>query len=157
MAIQRFRLALNNASFPFVSTEAPRATFVPGLDLPNRAPRGYVAGPESADYNLTQIIYGENFMPVGSGVRSVGYKQIIAPTVNTDFDSVFPCGIRMRTMFFTVLAKARTTSTILLLPHGRLRRFRLFMVSLWMQAQTLQTAKSPMRMWKAIRLFASQD
>lgn len=90
MAIQRFRLALNNASFPFVSTEAPRAAFVPGLDLPNRAPRGYVAGPESADYNLTQIIYGENFMPVGSGVRSVGYKQIIAPTVNTDFDSVFP-------------------------------------------------------------------
>lgn len=90
MAVQRFKLALNNASFPFVSTEAPRAVFVPGLDTAARASRGFVAGNESADYNLTQIIYGENFMPVGNGVRSVGYKQLIAPTVNTDFDSIFP-------------------------------------------------------------------
>lgn len=90
MAVQRFKLALNNASFPFVSTEAPRAVFVPGLDTAARASRGFVAGNESADYNLTQIIYGENFMPVGNGVRSVGYKQLIAPTINTDFDSIFP-------------------------------------------------------------------
>lgn len=90
MAVQRFKLPLNNAAFPFVSTEAPRAVFIPGLDVAPRAPRGFVASSASADYDLTQIIYGENFMPVGSGVRSVGYKQLIAATVNTDFDSIFP-------------------------------------------------------------------
>lgn len=90
MAIQRFKLPLNNAAFPFASVDSPRAVFVPGLDGAARASKGFVAGPESADYNLTQILYGENFMPVGPGVRSVGYKQLIAPTVNTDFDSIFP-------------------------------------------------------------------
>lgn len=90
MAVQRFKLPLNNAAFPFVSTEAPRAVFIPGLDVAPRAPRGFVASSASADYDLTQIIYGENFMPVGSGVRSVGYKQLIAATVNNDFDSIFP-------------------------------------------------------------------
>lgn len=90
MAVQRFKLPLNNAAFPFISKEAPRAVFVPGLDVAPRAPRGFVASAASADYDLTQIIYGENFMPVGAGVRSAGYSQIIAPTVNTDFDSIFP-------------------------------------------------------------------
>jgi len=90
MAVQRFKLPLNNAEFPFVSSEAPRAVFVPGLDGPARTPRGFVASEESADYNITQIIYGENFMPVGNGVRSVGYSQTIAPTIATDFDSIFP-------------------------------------------------------------------
>jgi hypothetical protein len=90
MAVQRFKVPLNNAAFPFVSSEAPRAVFVPGLDVASRAPRGFVSGEESADYNLTQILYGENFMPVGNGVRSVGFRQIIAPTVNNDFDSIFP-------------------------------------------------------------------
>lgn len=90
MAVQRFRLPLNNAAFPFVSTNAPRAVFVPGLDVAPRSPRGFVSDRESADYDLTQIIYGENFMPVGPGVRSVGYKQIIGPTINNDFDSIFP-------------------------------------------------------------------
>jgi hypothetical protein len=90
MAVQRFKVPLNNAAFPFVSSEAPRAVFVPGLDVASRAPRGFVSGEESADYNLTQILYGENFMPVGNGVRSVGFSQLIAPTVNNDFDSIFP-------------------------------------------------------------------
>jgi len=90
MAVQRFKLPLNNAAFPFVSTEAARAVFVPGLDAAARTPRGFVGAEDSVDYNLTQILYGENFMPVGSGVRSVGYSQLIAPTSNTDFDSIFP-------------------------------------------------------------------
>lgn len=90
MAVQRFKLPLNNAAFPFVSTEAPRAVFIPGLDVAPRAPRGFVAGNESADYDLTQIIYGENFMPVGSGVRSVGYEEIIPGISSIDFDSIFP-------------------------------------------------------------------
>ncbi len=90
MAVQRFKLPLNNAAFPFVSTKAPRAVFVPGLDTAGRAPRGFTGAEDSVDYNLAQILYGENFMPVGSGVRSVGYSQLIVPTANTDFDSIFP-------------------------------------------------------------------
>lgn len=89
MATQRFRLPLNNAVFPFVSTKAPRAVFIPGLDIAPRTARGFTGGPESADYDVAQIIYGENFMPVGKGVKSVGYRQLIAPTVNEDFDSIF--------------------------------------------------------------------
>lgn len=89
MATQRFRLPLNNAAYPFVSTKAPRAVFIPGLDVAPRAARGFTGGQESIDYNLTQIIYGENFMPSGKGVKSVGYRQLIAPTVNEDFDSIF--------------------------------------------------------------------
>lgn len=90
MAVQRFKLPLNNAAFPFVSTGAPRAVFIPGLDVAPRAPRGFVASNDSADYDLTQIIYGENFMPVGSGVKSVGYREVIAGISAIDFDSIFP-------------------------------------------------------------------
>ena len=89
MAVQRFKLPLNNAAFPFVSTKAPRAVFVPGMDIAPRVGRGFIGTQETMDYDLTQIIYGENFMPVGKGVKSVGYRQLIAPTVNNDFDSIF--------------------------------------------------------------------
>jgi hypothetical protein len=89
MAVQRFKLPLNNAAFPFVSTKAPRAVFVPGMDIAPRAGRGFIGTQDTMDYDLTQIIYGENFMPVGKGVKSVGYRQLIAPTVNNDFDSIF--------------------------------------------------------------------
>jgi hypothetical protein len=44
---------------------------------------------ESVDYNLSQVIYAENVMPVAEGIHSVGYRQLIAPTVNEDFDSIF--------------------------------------------------------------------
>lgn len=89
MAVNRFKLALNNARFPLVSTHAQRAAFVPGLDSAPRTPRAFVGGEESADYNTAQVIYAENVMPTAQGVHSVGYEQIIAPTVNTDFDSIF--------------------------------------------------------------------
>jgi hypothetical protein len=89
MAVQRFKLPLNNAAFPFVSTKAPRAVFVPGMDIAPRVGRGFIGTQDTMDYDLTQIIYGENFMPVGKGVKSVGYRQLIAPTVNNDFDSIF--------------------------------------------------------------------
>lgn len=90
MAVNRFKVPLNNAVFPFVSSDAPRAVFVPSLDVAPRLTRGFVGTDDSLDYNVTQIIYGENFMPLSSGVRSVGYKRVIAPTVNNDFDSIFP-------------------------------------------------------------------
>lgn len=89
MAIQRFKVSLSNARFPLLSTQAGRAVFVPQLDSQSRLARGYVGSDESADYNIAQVIYSENVMPVSNGIRSVGYTQRIAPTVNTDFDSIF--------------------------------------------------------------------
>lgn len=90
MAVQRFKVPLNNAVFPLVSTKAPRAVFIPQLDAAPRLTKGFVGTEDSIDQNVTQIIYGENFMPLASGVRSVGYEQIIAPTIASDFDSIFP-------------------------------------------------------------------
>ena len=89
MALQRFKIALNNARFPLLSTQASRAVFVPSLDSAPRTPRTYMGSEESVDYNTAQVIYSENVMPVSTGVRSVGYSPRILPTVNTDFDSIF--------------------------------------------------------------------
>jgi len=88
MAIQRFKVSLNNAVFPLVSSAAPRAVFVPTLDSAPRQNRGFVGSESTIDFNLAQVLGGENFMPVAAGVRSVGYEQVVAPTVNTDFDSI---------------------------------------------------------------------
>jgi hypothetical protein len=89
MATQRFKVPLNNAVFPYISTKAPRAVFVPGLDAVPAANRNFTGATGNVDNNLAQIVYGENFMPSTKGVKSVGYRQLIAPTVNTDFDSIF--------------------------------------------------------------------
>lgn len=89
MAVNRFKVALNSARFPLVSTKGQRAVFVPGLDSATRTPKSFMGDELSADYNIAQIIYGENFMPVVEGVCSVGYEQLIAPTINNDFDQIF--------------------------------------------------------------------
>lgn len=89
MAIQRFKLALNAARFPLVSSWGQRAVFVPALDSASRTSRLFSGGDESIDSNTAQILYGENIMPATEGVASVGYSQIIAPTVNNDFDQIF--------------------------------------------------------------------
>lgn len=89
MAIQRFKVALNAARFPLVSTKGQRAVFVPGLDSAPRTHYIYRSSEENLDPDLAQIIYGENFMPVSEGLKSVGYRQLIAPTVNTNFDQIF--------------------------------------------------------------------
>lgn len=89
MAIQRFKVALNNARYPLMSTKAQRAVFVPGLDSAPRTPRIFMGADESIDHNMAQVIYAENVMPSSEGIRSVGYRQLIAPSVNDDFDSIF--------------------------------------------------------------------
>ena len=89
MAINRFKVSLNAARFPLVSTQGQRAVFIPGLDTAPRTPRTFMGSNESVDYNLSQIVYGENIMPVSEGLKSVGYSQLIAPTVNSDFDQIF--------------------------------------------------------------------
>jgi len=89
VAIQRFKVSLNAARFPLVSTKGQRAVFIPALDSAPRTPRTFMGSTESVDYDIAQVIYGENIMPVSEGLKSVGYNQLIAPTVNTDFDQIF--------------------------------------------------------------------
>ena len=89
MAIQRFKVSLNAARFPLVSTKGQRAVFIPGLDSAPRTPRTFMGSNESVDFDMAQILYGENVMPVSEGLNSVGYSQLIAPTVNSDFGQIF--------------------------------------------------------------------
>ncbi len=89
MAIQRAKIALNNANFPLTSAKAQRSIFIPAIDVAQRTPRSFVGEDGNIDYNVPQIIYGENFMPQREGVASVGYQQLVVPTVNSDFDSIF--------------------------------------------------------------------
>ncbi len=90
MAVQRFKLALNAATFPLLSTHASRSVCIPALDGVSRTPRTFMGSDDNIDYNIPQIIYCENVLPTRSGIKSVGYQQVIAPTVNNDFDSIFP-------------------------------------------------------------------
>jgi len=92
MAVQRYKIGLNNSLFPLVSTWGERSVLIPALDTSQRSPRQYQGSDENIDYNIPQIIYGENFVPVSRGVKSVSYSQIIdpaSPAVVT-FDQVFP-------------------------------------------------------------------
>ena len=92
MAVTRYKLALNNARFPLVSSWGQRAVVVPGSDLTTRTFRGYQGAEENLDYNIPQILGGENFVPVTNGVKSVGYVKIgdQFDGVFKGFDQVFP-------------------------------------------------------------------
>lgn len=89
MAIQRSKIALNNARLPLISTEAQRAVFVPGLDSAPRIGRNFSGAAATQDFNIPQVIFSENVMPTSYGIASTGYWELIAATANTDFDSVF--------------------------------------------------------------------
>lgn len=90
MANQRYKISLNNARFPLVSKWAPRAVMIPSMDTAVRAPRQFQGAEENIDFDIPQILYGENFVPVAAGVKSVSYNQIIVPTLFNDFDQIFP-------------------------------------------------------------------
>lgn len=85
MALQRSKIALNAARFPLVSTKGSRAVFIPGLDSAPRTPRTYMGDEASADYNMTQVLYMENVMPLAEGLRSVGLSADIAPHPTTNW------------------------------------------------------------------------
>lgn len=89
MAVQRFKLPLNAATFPLLSTKAQRAVCVPQLDFAPRTPKTFFGSDDNIDYNVPQILYCENVMPVSEGIKSVAFRTVINPTVNKDFDSVF--------------------------------------------------------------------
>jgi hypothetical protein len=65
---------------------------VPAIDTSQRSPRGFQGSDDNIDFNVPQVLYGENFIPVARGIKSVSYAQIIPPAVPdvTDFDQIFP-------------------------------------------------------------------
>lgn len=89
MAVQRFKVALNNARMPLVSTEAQRAVFVPNLDSAPRVGRNFSGAESNLDFNTAQVIFSENVMPTSYGIASVGYKTPVVATPAADFDSIF--------------------------------------------------------------------
>lgn len=90
MAINTYKIALGSARFPMVSTWGQRAVIVPATDLTTRTFRGFQGAEENLDYDIPQILYGENFVPVANGVKSVSYHTIIQPSILDDFDQTFP-------------------------------------------------------------------
>lgn len=70
MTINRFKMTLSSARFPLISTKASRAVFTPGLDSAPRTSRQYIGAEEAVDYNLAQLLYAENIMPVAEGFTS---------------------------------------------------------------------------------------
>ena len=91
MAVQRFKIALNAARFPLVSTKGSRAVFIPGLDSAPRTPRDYVGNGNSLDYDTAQVLFMQNVVPAAEGLRSVGFRlRAASPGFGSFFDSVIP-------------------------------------------------------------------
>jgi hypothetical protein len=96
MAVQRFKLSMNQARFPLVSSWGSRASLIPSMDTAGKSVRAYMGAEENTDYDIPQIIYGENFVPVSTGVKSVSYLQKLEPdhalpTGGVEmFDQIFP-------------------------------------------------------------------
>ena len=88
MAVQRFKLPLNAARFPLISSRASRAVCVPQLDAAPRTPRVFMGTDESIDYDMPQIIYCENVMPTSSGIASVGYRQRVNSVLSSPVASL---------------------------------------------------------------------
>jgi len=91
MGIHRFKIAINNATIPYVSSLSPRAVVSSGLDAAPRSPRVFFGTESSADYNMAKLIYAENVMPMSEGIRSVGYTSLI-PGLSSiiSFNTIFP-------------------------------------------------------------------
>jgi hypothetical protein len=90
MATQTFKIAANNAEFPFLYARAGRSVLQPGQDVAPRTSAAFVGTTKSFDWNLIKMIYCENVLPIAEGIISTGTQEDIAafsPAV-TDFDQV---------------------------------------------------------------------
>lgn len=89
MAKQRFRGALNAATFPLLSSLQGRTVVQPQLDNNVRTTQAFYGTSESADYSIPQLLYCENVLPTAEGLQSVGYEQTVAGVPGaTAFDQV---------------------------------------------------------------------
>lgn len=74
----RFTVALNSAEFPLVSSFQGRTVIKPELDNNIKTNQAFYGTQESANYSIPQLMYCENVMPLGEGMQSVGYEELIA-------------------------------------------------------------------------------
>lgn len=92
MSTQKFKSALNAASFPMAYSQAIRSVLVPGNDVvPRFGGAAFYGTQDSAEWNIIQLLYCENVLPIARGISSVGFVQQYlpaAPPVVT-FDQLF--------------------------------------------------------------------
>ncbi len=82
MSNTTLRVSLNGADMPFLYRDASRAVVLPGAD-----PIRYYGRPQgSADWNIPQLLYCENVMPISKGLLSTQFQELIPASGNTDFD-----------------------------------------------------------------------
>lgn len=86
MAKYRFRGALAAAQFPLVSVLAGRTVNEGRLDLDVKAPQTVLGQPSPSQFNTPQVLFAQNVVPTAEGMQSVGYEEVIAGSVFTDFD-----------------------------------------------------------------------
>lgn len=80
----RFTSALNSAEFPFVSSFQGRTVVKPELDNNIKTNQAFYGTQESANYSIPMLMYCENVLPLGEGIQSVGYEQLIAGLPGAD-------------------------------------------------------------------------
>lgn len=90
MAVQKFKISLNNARIPLTTNFAQRAVVVPALDSAAKNVRFFAGGEENIDFDTSFVLFAQNAIPTAEGIKSTSYRRVIAPTVNTDFDQIFP-------------------------------------------------------------------
>lgn len=91
MASVTFRAALNAAAYPMTYKQAVRSVLQPGLDISSRTNGNFYGTPDSADYNLMQLVYCENVLPIAKGLQSAGFVEEYPPydPPANDFDQLW--------------------------------------------------------------------
>lgn len=73
------------------AAQASRSVMIPGNDIAAKfGGSAFFGTMDSVDWNLIQLIYCENVLPIAKGLQSVGYSQEYLPVDGaTDFDQLF--------------------------------------------------------------------
>lgn len=90
MAVVRPKLAINNAIIPWLSSQEQRPVINSQLDAAPRTPRVFMGADDNADYNMANVIYAENVMPVAHGIKSLGFVDVATASPVGEFDTIFP-------------------------------------------------------------------
>lgn len=108
MAKQRFRAALNAATFPLSMQLAGRTVLENRMDSSVRTPQSFYGSQESAEISQPQLLYCENVMPTAEGLQSVDYFQKIRPLIGAvDFDQAINLRDEAENNFLYVPARGK--------------------------------------------------
>lgn len=90
MATTQFKVALNAANYPVTYRQASRAILQQGEDIAPRTNSAFYGTQDSADYNVIQLTFCENVIPIPKGLQSVGFLEEYPPYSSpvTDFDQL---------------------------------------------------------------------